>query len=45
MNNYGVTICEKTGSFMIFSCKSCTQTWEEAVENLKHLVEVKKENG
>lgn len=36
--NYGVTVDDKTGSYMIFCCENCTQTWDEAVENLKWMV-------
>lgn len=36
MNNYGVTVLDN-GALAIFQCDICTQTWDEAVLNLKWL--------
>ncbi len=42
-DNYGVTVLDN-GSFAIFNCEDCVQTWEEAVENLKWLTSTVNEN-
>lgn len=38
-NNYGVTFLESVGVYTIFSHKENTMSWDEAVENLKWLVD------